>query len=52
MQRLIYKILVSGIILSMFIGCASSKLSLELAIYKEDPFLIEIVTTEDIDRLK
>ena len=52
MQRLIPKIIMSMIALTTLISCASSKLQLELAVYNEDPFIFEIVTTEDIEGIE
>jgi hypothetical protein len=45
----IMNMLCIGLTLFMLGGCASAKLNLELAIYKEDPFPCEPVTRQDID---
>lgn len=50
MVRRLSRFFVLGMIGAMLFGCASAKLKLDLAIYKEDPLRVEIVTANDIGK--
>jgi hypothetical protein len=52
MLRSILKTFILFIFGCLFMGCASAKLELELAIYTEDPFFVDLVSVTDIDHVK